>query len=150
MEIKEFYTTENKKYWLEQIKKSDWSAGQFLYTLLSENRLKELCGESTKVYLLTDDQNLVSFCALEELDDVRDTELGPWIGFVYTFPQYRGRRYMGRLLNIAYEAAKDSDAQYIYISTGETGLYEKYGYSFYRIMKDMHGEDARVYRRAIE
>lgn len=149
MEIKEFYTTENKEYWLEQIKKSDWGAGQFLYTLLSENRLKELCGETTKVYLLTDDQNLVSFCALEELDDVRDTELSPWIGFVYTFPQYRGHRYMGRLLNIAYEAAKDSGVQYIYISTGETGLYEKYGYSFYRIMKDMHGEDSRVYRREV-
>lgn len=149
MEIKEFYTTENKEYWLEQIKSSDWGAGQFLYTLLSENRLKELCGESTKVYLLTDDKNLVSFCALEELDDVRDTDLGPWIGFVYTFPQYRGHRYMGILLNYAYEATKGSGAEYIYISTGETGLYEKYGYSFYRIMKDMHGEDSRVYRREV-
>lgn len=149
MEIKEFYTTDNQEYWIEQIKNSDWGAGQFLYTLLSENRLKELCGESTKVYLLTDDQNLVSFCALEELDDVRDTDLGPWIGFVYTFPQYRGHRHMGILLNHAYETAKDSGAEYIYISTGETGLYEKYGYSFYRIMKDMHGEDSRVYRRQV-
>ena len=149
MEIKEFYNTDNQEHWLAQIKSSDWGAGQFLYTLLSENRLKELCGESTKVYLLTDDQNLVSFCALEELDDVRDTDLGPWIGFVYTFPQYRGHRYMGILLNHAYEATKDSEAEYIYISTGETGLYEKYGYSFYRIMKDMHGEDSRVYRREV-
>ena len=57
---------------------------------------------------------------------------------------------MGILLNHAYETAKDSGAEYIYISTGETGLYEKYGYSFYRIMKDMHGEDSRVYRRAVE
>lgn len=95
MEIKEFYTADNQEHWLAQIKNSDWGAGQFLYTLLSENRLKELCGESTKVYLLTDDHNLVSFCALEELDDVRDTDLGPWIGFVYTFPRYRGHRHMG-------------------------------------------------------
>ena len=57
---------------------------------------------------------------------------------------------MGILLDTAYEAAKDSGADYIYISTGETGLYEKYGYSFYRIMKDMHGEDTRVYRREVE
>lgn len=56
---------------------------------------------------------------------------------------------MGILLNHAYETAKDSGAEYIYISTGETGLYEKYGYSFYRIMKDMHGEDSRVYRREV-
>ena len=34
--------------------------------------------------MLTDGDNLIAFCALEELDDVRDTELGSWIGFVYT------------------------------------------------------------------
>ena len=149
MEIKELFCTENKEYWIEQIGKSDWSAGQFLYQLLTENRLKKLCGETTRVFMLTDDEKLAAFCALEELDDVRDTELGPWIGFVYTFPRYRGHRHMGILLNHAYEASKDSGAEYIYISTGETGLYEKYGYSFYRIMKDMHGEDSRVYRREV-
>ena len=36
--------------------------------------------------------------------------------------------------------------EYLYISTGEVGLYEKYGYSFWKTMKDMHGEDSRVYR----
>ena len=38
---------------------------------------------------------------------------------------------------------------WIYISTGETGLYEKYGYSFWKMMKDMNGEDSRVYRKEI-
>lgn len=149
MEIKELFSTENKEYWTRQIGKSDWGAGQFLYQLLSENRLKELCGETTRVFMLTDGDNLAAFCALEELDDVRDTELGPWIGFVYTFPQYRGHRYMGILLDAAYDAAKKDGAKEIYISTGETGLYEKYGYSFYQMMKDMHGEDSGVYRRAV-
>ena len=40
-------------------------------------------------------------------------------------------------------------AKDIYISTGETGLYEKYGYQFWKIMKDVHGEDSRVYRTDI-
>ena len=150
MEIKELFCTENKEYWIEQIGKSDWSAGQFLYQLLTENRLKKLCGETTRVFMLTDDEKLAGFCALEELDDVRDTELGPWIGFVYTFPQYRGHRHMGILLDAAYDAAKIDGAKEIYISTGETGLYEKYGYSFYQMMKDMHGEDSRVYRREVD
>lgn len=39
------------------------------------------------------------------------------------------------------------DAEKVYISTGATGLYEKYGYSFCQMMKDMHGEDSRVYTR---
>lgn len=124
MELKELFSIENKDYWIEQIGKSDWSAGQFLHELLSEGRLKELCGETTRVFMLMDDENLAAFCTLAELDDVRDTELRPWIGFVYTFPQYRGHRYMGILLDAAYDAAKKDGAKQIYISTGETGLYE--------------------------
>ena len=149
MEVREFYGIADQAYWLDQIKKSDWGAGKYLYELLSRNELKKLCGDTTKVFLLTDNRELVSFCTLAELDDIRDTDIGPWIGFVYTFPQYRGHRYMGSLLEHAYETAKRDGAEQIYISTGETGLYEKYGYSFYQMMKDMHGEDSRVYRREI-
>ena len=128
------------------MKKSDWGAGQYLYDLLRRDEIKELCGATTRVFLLTDNRQLVSFCTLAETDDVRNIGLNPWIGFVYTFPQYRGHRYMGILLEHAYEIAKNDGATQLYISTGETGLYEKYGYSFYQIMKDMHGENSRIYR----
>ncbi len=146
MEIIEFSSLEDKEYWLSQIKKSDWGAGQYLHKLLSKNELTALCGNATKVFLLTDKQQLVSFCTLAEEDDVRDTGLSPWIGFVYTFPEYRGHRYMGLLLDYAYATARDNGARHIYISTDKNGLYEKYGYSLYQMMKDMNGEDSRVYR----
>lgn len=146
LEIKEYYSIEDKEYWLEQIKKSDWGAGQYLYKLLSEGELRQLCGETTKVLLLTEGQELVSFCTLAEQDDVRMPELSPWIGFVYTFPKYRGKRCVGKLLEYAYAIAKRENAQHIYISTNEIGLYEKYGYTFYQMMKDMNGEDSRVYK----
>lgn len=146
MEVIEFYSLKDKEYWINQIKKSDWGAGQSLYRLLNCNELKELCGERTKLFLLTDNRQLVSFCTLAEVDDVRDSGIGPWIGFVYTFPQYRGHRYVGKLLKFAYEVAKNDGARHIYISTGETGLYEKYGYSLYQMMKDKNGEDSRVYK----
>ena len=143
------YASDNQEHWLNEIKRSDWNAGQFLYELLRDNRLKELCGESTKVLLLTDGDALVSFCTYAEQDDIRDTELTPWVGFIYTFQEYRGKRHMGKLLNRAYEMAKDDGHKHIYISTGETGLYEKYGYSFWKKMEDMHGEDSRVYRISV-
>ncbi|WP_215696883.1 GNAT family N-acetyltransferase [Clostridium sp. MCC353] len=149
LEIKEFYSSEDKEYWLEQIKKSDWRAGQYLYNQLSQGTLKELCGETTRVFLLIDDRSLVSFCILAEVDEVRDTGLTPWIGFVYTFPQYRGRRYVGRLLDFAQKTAKNDGANQVYISTGEIGLYEKYGYSFYQMMKTKDGADTRVYTRKL-
>ena len=56
---------------------------------------------------------------------------------------------MGELLDYAEVLARGEGNRYIYISTGETGLYEKYGYSFWKTMKDVNGEDSRVYRKMV-
>ena len=117
--------------------------------MLRDQKLKELCGESTRVLLLIDGDKLLSFCTYAEQDDVREPSLTPWVGFVYTFPEYRGKRRAGKLLEYAYRLAKKDGHKHIYISTGETGLYEKYGYQFWKIMKDVHGEDSRVYKTNI-
>ena len=133
MQVIDYYLNDNQKHWLNEIKRSDWVAGQYLYQLLRDNQLKELCGEKTRVLLLTDGDALVSFCTYAERDDIPETNLTPWLGFVYTFPEYRGKRHIGKLLDQVYEFAKDDGYKHIYISTGETGLYEKYGYSFWKM-----------------
>lgn len=145
MNIIEYFSTDNKEYWLSKIKESDWGAGQFLYELLKNQKLKEYVGENTKVLMLVDGENLISFCTFAEKDDIQPTELTPWIGWVYTFPHYRGHRYIGKLLSYAEALAKTDGINSIYISTNHNGLYEKYGYEFFEMMKDMHGEDSRVY-----
>ena len=150
MEIIDYYTSSYQEHWLNAIKRSDWSAGQFLYELLRDNRLKELCGESTKLLLLIEDDALMAFCTYAAQDDIRESSLTPWVGFVYTFPEYRGKRRMGKLLECAYALAKAEGHPHIYISTGETGLYEKYGCTFWKMMKDWHGEDSRIYRMDIQ
>ena len=150
LKIIELFSCDEQSHWLQEIQKSDWDAGQFLYELLRDKRLKELCGENTKLLMLTDGEHLVSFCTYAEQDDVREPSLTPWVGFVYTFPAYRGKRHMGKLLAYAHALAETDGYEHIYISTGETGLYEKYGYSFWKLMKDMHGEDSRVYRIKID
>lgn len=147
MNIIEYFSTDNKEYWLSKIKESDWGAGRFLYELLKKQKLKEYVGENTKVLMLVDGENLISFCTFAEKDDIQPTELTPWIGWVYTFPHYRGQRYVGKLLRYAEELAKTDGIHSIYISTNHNGLYEKYGYEFFKMMKDMHGEDSRVYVR---
>lgn len=118
-----------------------------MYDLLINQKLKQYVGENTKVLLLVDGENLISFCTLAEKDDIQPTELTPWIGWVYTFPDYRGNHYVGKLLSCAETLAKEEGEKNIYISTNHDGLYEKYGYEFYRVMKDMNGEDSRVYVR---
>lgn len=146
MEIINYFETKDKELWKGEIKKSDWGAGQFLYRLLENDELLKLCGDSTKVLMLVEGKNLMAFCTLAEQDEIREPSLTPWIGFVYTFPQFRGNRYMGKLLEYAKNTAKDNGASHIYISTNHIGLYEKYGYSFYKMMKDNEGEDSRVYK----
>lgn len=147
MEMIEYFDAENKEYWLDKIGESDWGAGKYLYKLLRDNKLKELVGETSKVLMLVDGERLVSFCTFAEKDDIQPTELTPWIGWVYTFPEYRGMHCAGELLKHAEKLAIEAGIQNIYISTNHVGLYEKYGYEFYQMMKDIEGEDSRVYVR---
>ena len=148
MEFLEFFKTENKEYWLSQISKSDWGAGQYLSYLLKEDKLHGLVGNCS-VLMLVDGDNLVSFCTLAEKDDVQPTDLTPWIGFLYTFPEYRGKYIADNLLNFGEKLAKQGGATDIYISTNHIGLYEKYGYEFFTTAKDVEGEDTRVYRKKL-
>ena len=146
MEVKELTDFLNNKYWIDKINESDWGAGKYLYELITQNKFYEACGKISKILLLVEGKELISFCTLAEQDDVREKEMTPWIGFVYTFPQFRGKRRVGKLLEYAYKDAKNRKYRNLYISTNEQGLYEKYGYSFYTMMKDINGEDSRVYK----
>ncbi len=147
MNIIEYFSTDNKEYWLSKIKECDWGAGQLLHKLLKDQKLKEYVGENTKLLMLVDGENLISFCTFADKDDIQPTELTPWIGWVYTYPNYRGHHYVGKLLSYAEILAKAAGVNNIYISTNHERLYEKYGYEFFEMMKDMHGEDSRVYVR---
>lgn len=149
MEIIEYFTSDQKEHWLNELGKCTWGAGEYLYQLLKENRLKEMVGEQALVPMLVEKDALVSFCTFAPLDDIQPTDLSPWIGFVYTFPEYRGHRYAGMLLDYAECIAAVMGREAIYISTGHTGLYEKYGYEFYQMCKDIEGGDSRVYRKLL-
>lgn len=145
MKVEKFFENERKEFWLEQIKKCDWGAGTFLYRLLSEGSFHEAVGEKSEVLLLTEGDTLISFCTYAEKDDIQPTTLTPWVGFVYTFPQYRGNRYVGALFEEIEKIAKKDKIEKIYISTNHVGLYEKYGCEYYDTLKDMDGEPSRVY-----
>lgn len=150
MQIIEYFECDRPEYWLSQIGKSDWKAGQELYELLSREKLQDIAGENPKVLMLTNGDELISFCTYTEMADIQPTELTPWIGFVYTFPQYRGHRHMGKLFGEIEKLAKAEKVHDIYISTNHTGLYEKYGCEFHGVMDDMYGEPSRVYRKNVD
>ena len=150
MQVIEYFSCDRPEYWLSQIGKSDWEAGKFLHELLSKKILSDIVGEHPKVLMLTDGDELISFCTYSEKDDIQPTPLTPWMGFVYTFPQYRGHRYVGKLFQAIKKIAKAENVHDIFISTNHTGLYEKYGCEFYQMMNDVNDEPSRVYRKHID
>ncbi len=149
MKIIDYEAAEDRDGWLARIGTCSWEAGQYLYSLLRDGRFHEMAGERASVLLLTEGEDLVSFCTLAERDDIPRTELTPWIGFVYTDPAWRGRHCAGILLKHAERLAEEAGYRAVYISTGHTGLYEKYGYVFLTTVPDVHGEPSRVYRKEL-
>ena len=145
MRIINYFESDNKDHWLSDIRKADWGAAEFLYELLSQGTFFSATGENSKVLLLVEGDELISFCTYAEKDDIQPTELSPWMGFVYTFPERRGHHYMGLLMDEVERLAKEEGVSEVYISTNHVGLYEKYGCEFKAEMKDMNGEISRVY-----
>ena len=145
MKIIDFYSSPDREHWLSQLRLCDWGAGPFLCELIDGERFHAALGGTSKLLLLTEGEKLVSFCTLAERDDIPDTELTPWVGFVYTYPEYRGRRCFGLLLAECERLAAEAGFEAVCISTDHVGLYEKYGCEFYDTMTDTHGGESRVY-----
>ena len=148
MNIISFFESSRQAHWLAEIKKSDWRGGVFLYSLLSEGTFLEASGAGAKVLLLTQGDRLVSFCTYAEKDDI-PSDLKPWMGFVYTFPPYRGHRYMQLLFDEVVRLARQEHVSSVYISTDHIGLYEKYGCKFLTEMTNRDGDLARIYAKEI-
>ena len=150
MKVISFNESSNRDHWLEEIRRSNWEAGSLLYELLNKGTFFEAVGEGSKVLLLTDEDELISFCTYAKKDDIQPTELSPWMGFVYTFPKHRGHRFVGLLFEEIQILAKEEQVSEVYISTNHIGLYEKYGCEYRTQMRDMNGELSRVYVKKIQ
>ncbi len=145
MKVIIYYESDRQEHWLAEIKRSDWRAGAFLYRLLRDGTFFENVGEGSRVLLLTDGDELVSFCTYAQKDDIPSTDLTPWIGFVYTFPERRGHRYAGLLFEEAKRLARAENTAEVYLSTNHTGLYEKYGWVYKTTLTDMDGMPSKIY-----
>lgn len=148
MEIIDYFKSDTPAHWLAEIKKSDWRAAAYLAKLIEENSFHDNLGEGT-LLLLADGDKLVSFLTFSRRDCIDDDSLSPWIGFVYTFPEYRGRRCAGNLIRRCEEIAEENGIPTVFICSDHVGLYEKYGFSYMENRIDIYGEDSRLYRKNI-
>lgn len=146
--IIEFFGSDDKTHWISEISKSDWGAASFLVKLIKEDQVEQVLGEGTKLYILADRDRAAAFLTLSEKDCIDDPSLSPWIGFVYTFPEYRGNRYGGLLIERAVAEAEACGHERIYVCSDAVGLYEKYGFEYLENRVDVWGEDSRIYIRS--
>lgn len=144
MDIISYFQSNEQPKLLEKIAACDWSAAKFLTSLLQEKRFYEMLGDWGHIFLLMDGDQLVSFLTLTGQDAVRDHSLTPWIGFVFTQPEYRGHRYAGLLLSHAESMAAQMGYSRTYIATDHVGLYEKYDYQYQESRIDYWGDEMRV------
>lgn len=150
MKVISFYDSDRQEHWLDEIQRSDWRAGAFLCRLLREGSFFDAVGEGSRVLLLTEGDELISYCTYAAKDDIQPTDLTPWVGFVYTFPARRGHRYAGLLFAEVERLAKQEGVAAVYLSTNHVGLYEKYGFEYLTEMTDLDGNPSRVYVRRTE
>lgn len=145
LEIVGFYESGRREHWLSELGRCDWDAGAMLHRIVKNGEFFDTVGEKSEVLLLTRGDELLSFCTYAEKDDVQPTDLTPWIGFVFTFPEHRGRRLAGLLIAEAERRAGEDGFRETHISTEHEGLYEKYGYELLTVTDDVSGRPTRVY-----
>lgn len=150
MEVVEYFSSENKESLKQQIARADWAGARFLLKLLNNIKdFDELLGNNGKLFMLMEGAKVVSFVTLTNQDCVRDLSMLPWLGFLYTYPDYRGNRYSETILNYAELAAKSEWYSVVYLATDHIGLYEKYGYTYMETRKDYWNEESRIYYKKL-
>lgn len=142
MKVLEF---KKEPYILEYFKNCSWGAAQFLYSLIIEEKVEEVLGEKTKIVVLVDEENVVSFATYAKRDCIADDTMFPWIGFVYTDEAYRGKRYSQKVINYIIDKARDAGHSNIYLATDHIGFYEKYGFEYLESRIDIYDEESRIY-----
>ncbi len=148
MEIFDYFSTEQRS-WINKIRVCDWGAAKFLAELLEQNRFHEVLGNGS-LFIMADGDKLVSFCTLTSRDCIKDDDLFPWIGFVFTSPEYRGKRYSGEVICAARKRALRQGFDKVYLATDHIGLYEKYDFEYMESRVDIYGEESRIYCKKLK
>lgn len=149
MEIIDLSNISQQQLWTDKIRECDWGAAKLLADLLKQDKFCEMTGDGSLI-IMTDEEKIAAFCTLTQKDCIDDDTLFPWIGFVFTSPEYRGNRYSGALIDYACDKARKQGFESVYIATDHIGLYEKYSFTYIESRTDIYNETSRIYRRMLK
>lgn len=151
MHIINYFESNNKQHWLTQIEHCDWGAAKLLANLLkNRQQFDETLGSNGELFILQDNEQLISFATLTKRECVFDDNLYPWIGFVYTVPEFRGHRYSQQIINYACNIAKTQGYNTVYIATEHAGaVYQTYGFYYKEDRPDVFGAINQIYYKIL-
>ncbi len=137
--------TSESELWEETIlfaQGCSWKAGAYLAELMRQNRFHDY----ERVFIARENGKIAGFCTFTEKDALpEEYGLSPFIGFVFVDEKYRGNRISGKLTDSVISYAKGLGFKSIYLTSGEQGLYEKYGFKNIGDCTTIFGDDERVY-----
>lgn len=143
MEI--FIAKKGSPLWNELITYAEncsWTAGKEIARLMRENAFTGF----ERVFAACVNGRTAAFCTLTEKDELPpELPYSPFIGFVFVDEKYRGRRVSEKLIRKAVRYAADSGFDKVYIMSGETGLYEKYGFTKIGDFETIYGTTEQLF-----
>lgn len=102
-----------------------WRAGAVLAKKMRENAF----AENERVIVALENDEIAGFCTFSNADELPpEHDFTPFIGFMFVDEKHRGHRLSGKLIDAACDLAREQGFSKVYLTSGETGLYEKYGF----------------------
>lgn len=147
MKVIEYFSLpqSDQKVWLERLEALDWPAAKTLADYIRNDKFLERSRGKAALFLLTQEDRIVSLCTLADEDDVA-CDYGPWIGYVYTDPEYRGHGIGLKHVQSVIDMLRENGVPAVYISSGHKGLYEKLGFTPWKQAKAKKGYETTVFK----
>ena len=123
-----------------------WKAGPYLAEKMRNNEFYE----NERVIVATKNNTPVGYCTFTLKDELpKDLEYSPFIGFMFVDEKYRGKRISEKMIAAALNHALSNGYKTVYIMSGETGLYEKYGFEKIGDLETVHGSVDQLFQKRL-
>ena len=144
-----YLMTQGHPYWnatMALAESCSWRAGPVLAKKMRDNDFlswERVCAACV-------DGKPAGFCTFAEKDELpQEYPFTPFIGFVFVAEPYRGERLSEQMMQSIFPYARALGYEIIYIMSGETGLYEKYGFEKTGDYKTIYGTTDQLFRKSI-
>ena len=110
-----------------------------------------LAGGLDRWYMALIDGKIIGGCGIIENDFHLRPDLTPNLCALFVEEEFRGKKIAGALLDFACADMAARGVDTLYLVTDHTSFYERYGWEFFTMVKELDGEsETRMYRKFSE